>query len=110
MYADWWIGFDKDNNHVQDLIRNSVEVDGMTIKYKIQKNRRNNEPVTFKSDPNSEFCVVKFILSMIKRAADLNQPDHLPLAVYRDKNGKVVYLTADTLTAYIREVALRQCT
>jgi hypothetical protein len=43
---------------------------------------------------------------MIKRAADLNQQDDLPLSVYPDKNGKVVYITADTLTAYIQEVAL----
>jgi hypothetical protein len=62
MCADWWIGFDKDNNHVQDLIRNSVEVDGMTIKYKIQKNSgtmnklRSNQIQIWSSVSLNSFC------------------------------------------------------
>jgi hypothetical protein len=45
------------------------------------------------------------MLCMIDRARALGQPDNLPLAVYRDRNGQKVYLTSAALTRYIRDVA-----
>jgi hypothetical protein len=99
---DWWLAYDI----IKDVTAEEGRVFKLKIRWKIQKNRRNNEPVTYtRDDDNPDFCVVTRTLSMIKRAKNLGQSDNLPLAVYRDKNGKTVYLTAKDLTDYIRNVA-----
>ena len=105
MCADWWTSLDKDGNTIENDIELRNLVKKMIIYWKIQKNRRNNDPVTYVVDEDPDFCIVHAILSMKTRARNLGQPDHLPLAVYRDKNGKKVYLTSRALTNYIRDVA-----
>jgi hypothetical protein len=101
---NWWSCYDGNGNEVVYTGQNKATIVKMKIYWKFQKNRRNNEPVTYIRD-DSEFCMVTNTLSMIDRAKELEQPDNLPLAVYRDKKGRKVYLTSTTLTKYIRDVA-----
>ncbi len=53
----------------------------------------------------SDFCVPSAVIHMIKRARALDQPSNLPLCVYRGKGGKLVYLTANVVTNFLRKVA-----
>lgn len=102
---DWWMGYDENGNAVDDVVADEDRVEKLKILWKFQKNRRNNEPVSYKRNRNSEFCMVTTNISMIKRARRLGQREDLPLCVYRDANGRMKYLTSSDLTKYIREVA-----
>jgi hypothetical protein len=106
MCVDWWTTYDNKNDVIEDGLLDKASVEKMKLRWKIQKNRRNNEPVTRtqnKTDP--DFCTVDRTLSMMDRARQLGQPDHLPLCVYKDEKGQMKYLTLADLTSYIREVA-----
>jgi hypothetical protein len=101
---NWWTCYDSNGNEVYYTGQNKAIIRKMKIHWRFQKNRRNNEPVTYTRE-DSEFCMVTNILSMIDRARELGQPDDAPLAVYRDRNGQKVYLTSASLMKYIRDVA-----
>ena len=105
MCRDWWTAYDQSGNVIADWALNKEEIAGMKINWKIQKNRRNNEPLSYKRDlQNKTFYVPRAIISMAERAERLGQAQDLPLAVY-EKNGEMVYLTARKLTAYLRLLA-----
>ena len=105
MCRDWWTAYDQSGNVIADWALNKDKIAGMKINWKIQKNRRNNEPLSYKRDlQNKTFCVPRAIISMAERAERLGQAQDLPLAVY-EKNGEMVYLTARKLTAYLRLLA-----
>lgn len=86
---------------------NNVErktVRKMKQKWPIQKNRRNNEELSYSvNEENPDMCVVQGVLGMIDRAARLKQDPSLPFAVYKNKRGDMKYLTATKLTEYFRK-------
>lgn len=103
---DWWTAYDVNNNVINDILTNEDAVHKMRITWLIQKNRQNGEKLTYARDTTNElFCVPRAIISMIRRARDLNQPSHLPLSVYKDSKGAVRYLTCKSLNDYIKQIA-----
>ena len=107
MCENWWTGLDRNENVVDDIVDNKDEVVKTKINWKIQKNRRNNEAVTYVCDKvNTDCCIPTAIIEMTERARSLGQPADLPLCVYADANGNKKYLTSADLTKYIRDVAI----
>ena len=90
------------------LQQNRDMIDISTVKYPIQKNRMNQQSLDYdRTREKPEYCFVNHMLQMIDRAHTLGQPDHLPLAVYRDdKDSKVKYLTGDKFQEYLRSIVL----
>lgn len=107
MCTDWWTGFDSSGSIVPDVTTSEHKVKKMRIIWKIQKNRRNNEPLTYvvNEAAGTLFSVPNAVISMIRRARALNQPDDLPMAVYKSKSCKIKYLTARVITNYLRKIA-----
>ena len=102
--ADWWTLYDGSENIIQEP--SSPDISKATIRWKIQKNRRNGEQLTYINNAGCTlFSVPRAVISMIKRARLLEQPDSLPLAVYKSKVGQTKYLTARVLTSYLRKIA-----
>ena len=102
MCRDWWTAYDASGNVIDNWTRDDHKIESMKICWKIQKNRRNNEPLKYKRDgSNKTFCVTRAVTSIAARAERLGQPQDLPLAVYKQKD-KTLYLTARKLTAYLR--------
>jgi hypothetical protein len=68
------------------------------ITWRIQKNRQNGQSITLaaKSD-QPEICPVRSAMRLVLRARWLNQPDDMPLAVYKKEKGKVIYLTGNKI-------------
>lgn len=84
--------------------RNRKAILKMKQKWPIQKNRRNNEELSYTiNKENPDMCVITGVLGMIDRAARLEQEPNLPFAVYSDKSGNRKYLTAGKLTEHIRK-------
>ena len=106
MCADWWTGYDATDNVVHKISQDEHLVRKMKIIWKIQKNRRNNEPLTYVTNDSFQlFSVPRAVCSMIRRAEALKQPSDLPFAIYKTLAGKVKYLTARALTNYLRKIA-----
>ena len=84
-------------------VKNRKLVRKMKQTWPIQKNRRNNEELTYlTNDENPDLCVINGALGMIDRAARLEQDPNLPFAVYENTQGNMTYLTTKKLTDYIR--------
>lgn len=76
----------------------------VTITWRFQKNRQNNEKRTFSAEiPSNELiCPVRAAMRMIFRARRLGQPDHLPLAVYKRKD-TFAYITGSRVGLLLRQ-------
>ena len=76
----------------------------VTITWRFQKNRQNNEKRTFSAETSSNglICPVRAAMRMIFRARRLEQPDNLPVAVYKQKNS-FAYITGSRVTALLRK-------
>lgn len=77
----------------------------VTITWRHQKNRQNNEKRTFSAETVSSnlICPVHAAINMIRRARRLGQPDHLPVAVYKKKD-TFAYITGSRVTTLLRHV------
>lgn len=76
----------------------------VTITWRFQKNRQNNEKRTFSAEnpSNKIICPVRAAMRIIFRARRLNQPDHLPVAVYRHKDS-FAYITGSRVGILLRQ-------
>ena len=74
------------------------------MRFRHQKNRQNNQELLFYADKNNpEACGVVNLAEMAQRKRRLGHSMDLPLTVYLDANGSVIYLTGDKLTDIIRK-------
>jgi hypothetical protein len=76
------------------LTLDSIEtVTVIKITWQIQKNRQNGQSITLATDKEfPDLCPVQSAVRMVIRARQLQQPDALPLAMYKTKNGEHLYL------------------
>ena len=78
----------------------------MKIKWRIQKNRQNNQELGLKADnenPVIDSCHNAF--AMVKRKKRLRHSMKLPMAIYANAKGEVRYLTAAKLAEVLRKAA-----
>jgi len=76
----------------------------VTITWRFQKNRQNNEKRTFSAETPSNrlICPVRAAMRIILRARRLGQPDHLPVAVYRQKDS-FAYITGSRVGVLLKK-------
>jgi hypothetical protein len=61
------------------------------ITWRIQKNRQNGQSITLAAEiDQTKICPARSVMRLILRAKRLNQPDDMPVAVYKTKKGKVI--------------------
>jgi hypothetical protein len=50
-----------------------------------------------------KICLVRSAMQLVLQAKWLNQPDDMPVAVYKTKKGKVVYLTGNKIAKLLQK-------
>jgi hypothetical protein len=50
-----------------------------------------------------KICPVRSAMRLVLQARQLNQPDEMPVAVYKTKKGKVIYLTGNKIAELLRK-------
>jgi hypothetical protein len=101
------IVFKDDKNKVlRDPHTYRHKIHGMDVCFKVQKNRQNMQVIPFIRDKaHHEYCAVLAMEEIVETSFLLGQPSHLPLGVFRDGRGKVIYLTGRAIADYFREIA-----
>jgi hypothetical protein len=74
------------------------------ITWRIQKNLQIGQAITLSAEVDRpEICPVRSAMHLVLRARRLNQPDDMPLGVYKMKKGKSIYLTGIKITELLRK-------
>jgi hypothetical protein len=47
-----------------------------------------------------EICPIRSVMQLVLCARRLNQPDDMPIALYKTKKGKVIYLTGNKMPSF----------
>jgi len=83
---------------------NLAKLTEMDARLRHQKNRQNGEKIRVVADKKyPDTGAVVNMAKMVQRKRRLSHPMDLPLIVYLDADGEVVYLTDKALTAFIRK-------
>jgi hypothetical protein len=74
------------------------------ITWHVQKNRQNGQLITLAAEiDRPEICPVRSTMRLVLQAKWLNQPDDMPVMVYKTKKGKVIYLTGNKIAELLRK-------
>jgi hypothetical protein len=73
------------------------------VTWQIQKNRQNGQAITLAADiDHPKICPVRSALRIVLRTQRLGQPSNLPIAMYKSKQGKTLYLTGTKIAELLR--------
>jgi len=96
---------DAQNNTIENLSELTTNADRVTITWKTQKNCQNNQSITLAADnTNPSVCPVRAAMQLVFRARRLNQPDDLPVCLYKNNRGNTVYLTGSKIADQLQKV------
>ncbi len=89
---------------VKDLNEDSLQqARFIKITWCIQKNRQNSQSITLVAEIDQpKICPVRSAMRLVLQAKWLNQPDDMPVRVYKTKKGKVIYLTGNKIAELLR--------
>jgi hypothetical protein len=74
------------------------------ITWQIQKNCQNGQLITLAAESDQpEICPVRSAMGLVLCARRLNQPDDMPIALYKTKKGKVIYLTGNKIAKLLQK-------
>ena len=87
-----------------DLTRSAIEqASSVKIVWRIQKNRQNGQHITLGADTKVPIlCPVRNCIRLVERARRLDQPTNMPLCVYPNKQGHLLYLTGSKVAVLLR--------
>jgi hypothetical protein len=108
--ANDYIFYDEKKHVVKDLNEDSLQqAHFVKITWRIQKKRQNGQSITLAAEIyRPKICPVRSAMRLVLRAKQLNQSGDMPVAVYKTKKGKVIYLTgnkiAELLLKAVKEV------
>jgi hypothetical protein len=102
--ANNFIFYDEKKRDVKDLNKDSLQqARFVKITWRIQKNRQNGQLITLAAEiDRPKICPVHSAMQLVLQAKRLNQPDDMPVAVYKTKKGKVIYLTGNKIAELLR--------
>jgi hypothetical protein len=103
--ANDFIFYNEKKRVVKDLNEDSLQrAHFVKITRRTQKNRQNAQSITLAAeiDPPKIFPVHS-AMRLVLQAKRLNQPDDMPVAVYKTKKGKVIYLTCNKIAELLRK-------
>lgn len=99
---------DEDGNRITDFSKSSrTRARSVTITWRIQKNRQNGQKITLGADVKVPIlCPVRICMKLVERAQRLGQPPDLPVCVYPNKNGQLLYLTGSKVASLLRNAVM----
>ncbi len=97
--ASNFIFYDGKKHIVMILDKDSFQqVRLVKITWRIQKNHQNGQAITLSAEVDRpEIYPVCSAMQLVLRAQRLNQPNDMPLGIYRTKKGKSIYLTGNKI-------------
>jgi hypothetical protein len=97
--ANDFIFYDEKKHVVKDFNKDSLQqACFVKITWHIQKNRQNGQSITLAAEINQpKICLVRSAMQLALRARQLNQPDDMPVTVYKMQKGKVIYLMGNKI-------------
>jgi hypothetical protein len=103
--ANNFIFYDKKKCVVKDLNKDSLQqACFVKITWCIQKNRQNGQSITLVAESDRpKIFPMRSAMRLVLWARQLNQPDDMPVAVYKTKKGKVIYLTGNKIAKLFRK-------
>jgi hypothetical protein len=103
--ASDFIFYDGKKHTIEILDKYSFQqVRSVKITWRIQKNRQNGQAITLAAEVDRpEICPIHSAMRLVLRARRLDQPDDMPLGVYRTKKGKSMYLTGNKIAELLRK-------
>ncbi len=110
--ADDYVFYDKRRHVIKTLTMDSFDqAYFVQVTWRIETNRQNGQAITLAVDVNHpEICPFRSALHIVLHSQRLGQPSNLPIAMYKLKQGKALYLTgnkiAELLHAAIRAIRL----
>ncbi len=110
--TDDQVFYDKRRRVIKTLTMDSFDqAYFVQVTWRIQKNHQNGQAITLAADvDHPKICPVCSALRIVLRAQHLGQPSDLPVAMYKSKQGKTLYLTgnkiAELLRAAVRAIRL----
>jgi hypothetical protein len=107
--ANNFIFYDAKKHIIKDLCSESIEsVAAIKITGQIQKNRQDGQSITPATDKTfPDLCPVRSALRMVIRARHLQQPDNLPLAMYKTNQGEHLYLMGGKIAELLQGAVKR---
>ncbi len=103
--ANDFIFYDEKKRIVKDLNEDSLQrARFVKITWRIQKTRQNGQSITLAAEiDRPKICPMRSAMRLVLWAKWLNQPDDMPVAVYKTKKGKVIYLTGNKIAELLRK-------
>jgi hypothetical protein len=103
--ANDFIFYDEKKRVVKDLNKDSLRLARFVkITWRIQKNRQDSQSITLAAEIDQpKICPVCSAMRLVLWAKWLNQLDDMPVAVYKTKKGKVIYLTGNKIAELLRK-------
>ena len=97
---------DKKGKKVVDPVLDSTLVHTVTITWRVQKNRRNGQKISWIRDyTHSLLCPVLAALRIYERSLKLGLSDSQPMGAYRDKTD-VKYITGSKIALLFKSIAM----
>jgi hypothetical protein len=96
---------------IKELNKNSLQqAHFVTITWGIQKNCQNGQSITLAAESDlPEICPVRSAMQLVLRASQLNQPDDMPIVLYKTIKGKTIYLTGNKISELLRKAVKKVC-
>ncbi len=90
---------------VKDLTEDSFQrARFVKITWQIQKKRQNGQSITLAAEIDQpKIGPMRKAMRLVLRARRLNQLDDMPVAVYKTKKGKAIYLTGNKIAELLRK-------
>ncbi len=90
---------------IKELNNDSLQLAcSVKITWWIQKNHQNGQSITLAAESDQpKICPVCSAMQLVLRARRLNQLDDMPIALYKTKKGKVIYLTGDKFAELLQK-------
>ncbi len=107
--ANDFIFYNEKKRVVKNLNNDSLQqARFVKITWRIQKNRQNSQSTTLVAEiDRPEIGPVRSAMQLVLLAKRLNQPNDMPVPVYKTKKGKVIYLTGNKIAELLRKTSKR---
>ncbi len=109
--ANYFIFYNEWKHIVKELKKDSLhQACFVKITWCIQKNRQNGQSITLTAESDRpNICPVLSVMQLVLRARQLNQPDDLPVVVYKTKKGRIIYFTGNKIAELLPKAVKKVC-
>jgi hypothetical protein len=96
--ANDFIFYDEKKHIVKDLNKDSLQ------RARFVNITQNGQSITLAAESDRpKICLMRSAMQLVLRARQLNQPDDMPVAVYKTKKGEMIYLTGNKIAELLRK-------